>query len=277
MKRSEFASTVFKHVGGHVTAPRVTVGVAWAAIEGSKAQNNPWDTTEPYEGATDFNSAGVKNYLTIEDGIEATIKTLENGNYAHILKVLRTPEASFNDLRNAINGSPWGSTISFELYRDVEERYSMYDEEIVGSGTEPGIAEAEPHVETAPESETSETETTESSDNEDASTTESPKSEDTTNTTVDDTETPPSESEAAPVEESHTEMTKELPLLSVGSHSRAVMFCSVFLAWTDPTKTFTPRSMFDSTMETVVKAYQKLNGLTESGVIDSDTWSSFLA
>jgi hypothetical protein len=40
-------------------------------------------------GATNFNSVGVKNYLTISDGVNATLKTLKNGRYNCIINGLQ--------------------------------------------------------------------------------------------------------------------------------------------------------------------------------------------
>ena len=62
---------------------------AWAKAEGGKARYNPLNTTEPWPGATDYNSAHVKNYPTGAAGIAATAATLVNGHYAGIVADLR--------------------------------------------------------------------------------------------------------------------------------------------------------------------------------------------
>lgn len=60
------------------TCPAVTeLFNAWERAEGGTAKWNPLNTTEPMPGATDYNSAGVKNYGTPITGIAATAKTLE--------------------------------------------------------------------------------------------------------------------------------------------------------------------------------------------------------
>jgi len=62
---------------------------AWGRAEGGSARFNPLNTTEPWLGASVYNSAGVKNYPTATAGIQATARTLENGHYPGILADLR--------------------------------------------------------------------------------------------------------------------------------------------------------------------------------------------
>lgn len=137
MRRSAFVDAVFKAVGGFETSSRTTFGVAWAAYEDTQAQNNPFATTEPWEGATEFNTAGVKNYPNEEAGIEATVKTLENGDYQHLLDMLRNPDASALELCNALNESPWGSKVSGALYNEVGADPVKYDIQVPGSSPDP--------------------------------------------------------------------------------------------------------------------------------------------
>ena len=49
----------------------------------------PLNTTQGWPGAVDMNPAGVKRYLTIQDGIGATATTLKNGHYPMILANLK--------------------------------------------------------------------------------------------------------------------------------------------------------------------------------------------
>lgn len=48
----------------------------WARHENTDALNNPLATTLDWDGATNFNSVGVKNYPSLDDGIDATQETL---------------------------------------------------------------------------------------------------------------------------------------------------------------------------------------------------------
>jgi hypothetical protein len=55
----------------------MVVMVAWQTAEGARASFNPLDTSLPMPGATNFNSVGVKNYVSQAQGLTATIRTLE--------------------------------------------------------------------------------------------------------------------------------------------------------------------------------------------------------
>lgn len=67
------------------------VWAAQAQAEGGQARFNPWNTTEPWKGATDYNVAGVKNYPTARAGIAATLATLRNGHYNGMCRDYRHP------------------------------------------------------------------------------------------------------------------------------------------------------------------------------------------
>lgn len=62
--------------------------VAVAVQEGTRAADNPDDTTEPEPGTTDYNTVGVRNYPSWNIGVEATAATLRNGLYQPILNAL---------------------------------------------------------------------------------------------------------------------------------------------------------------------------------------------
>lgn len=62
---------------------------AWQRAEGGEAKYNPLNTTEPWAGATNYNSVGVKNYPTAGAGINATARTLGNGFYSGIVRDLQ--------------------------------------------------------------------------------------------------------------------------------------------------------------------------------------------
>ena len=84
---------------------------AWARAEGGVANYNPLNTTEPWPEATDYNSAGVKNYPTGAAGIAATAATLTNGRYPGILRDLRAGvlKAEAIVTRNASEFDTWGT------------------------------------------------------------------------------------------------------------------------------------------------------------------------
>lgn len=83
--------------------------VAWQRAEGTSAAYNPLATSQDMPGATIFNSHGVKEYLSYQDGITATAITLgyDYSGYVAIREGIRT-----NDVALALQGlyaSPWGT------------------------------------------------------------------------------------------------------------------------------------------------------------------------
>jgi hypothetical protein len=81
---------------------------AWAQSEGCLARNNPFATTMPAPGATNFNSIGVKNYQTWEQGVEATHKTLVLNHYVNLIYTIRQGKSA-TDMATALKNSPWGT------------------------------------------------------------------------------------------------------------------------------------------------------------------------
>jgi hypothetical protein len=81
---------------------------AWAQSEGCLARNNPFATTMPAAGATNFNSIGVKNYQTWQQGVKATKDTLLLNHYVNLVYVIRQGKSA-TDMANALKNSPWGT------------------------------------------------------------------------------------------------------------------------------------------------------------------------
>jgi uncharacterized coiled-coil protein SlyX len=71
---------------------RVVV-VAWQVQEFTQAAWNPLATTHRMAGSTDFNGVGVQNFVSLEQGLEATKETIQNGwdvyGYGAIVESLR--------------------------------------------------------------------------------------------------------------------------------------------------------------------------------------------
>lgn len=70
---------------------------AWHRAEGGTATYNWLNTTQPAEGATDYNSVGVKNYPDYATGIQATAQTLTNGRYPRTLAGLVSNQPIVDD------------------------------------------------------------------------------------------------------------------------------------------------------------------------------------
>lgn len=85
----QFSTAVLAGVGAPATAANVRSIESWIGREGGGGANNPLNSTFPLGGSTSFNGVGVQNYPTYADGVDATISTLENGNYSDILLLLR--------------------------------------------------------------------------------------------------------------------------------------------------------------------------------------------
>lgn len=95
-------------IGAPVTPQNLTFLNAWARAEGGSASNNPFNTTQHAAGAGTYNSVGVRNYTSPQQGIAATVQTLLNGRYGNILGALhqgRDARAAADALAN----SPWGT------------------------------------------------------------------------------------------------------------------------------------------------------------------------
>lgn len=95
-------------LGMPLTQQDLTAMSAWAKAEGTAASFNPIATTQSAPGATNFNSVGVKNYTSYQDGIAATVQTLNNGKYGPTLAALQTGNNA-DAVAQAVANSPWGT------------------------------------------------------------------------------------------------------------------------------------------------------------------------
>jgi hypothetical protein len=80
------------HAKGNLQNRRLLA--AWARAEGGDARYNPLNTTQPWPGATPYNTLSdgkthVWDYRTGADGIAATAKTITNGHYNGTVAALR--------------------------------------------------------------------------------------------------------------------------------------------------------------------------------------------
>lgn len=121
---------------GYINAPtarsNMVAMVAWQLAEGTSARWNPLATTWKMPGSTQFNGHRVQNYVSLEQGLEATRKTLSRPNlgYEPILASLRAGAAAMDTAR-AINASRWcrgcaDGQYVIELIPIVERYYDKY-------------------------------------------------------------------------------------------------------------------------------------------------------
>ncbi|HVL90286.1 MAG TPA: hypothetical protein VM841_08640, partial [Actinomycetota bacterium] len=106
--------------------------VAWQLAEGTSARWNPLATTWKMPGSTQFNGHRVQNYVSLEQGMEATRKTLSRPRlgYEPILANLHAGAAAM-DTAKAINASRWcrgcaDGQYVIELIPIVERYYDKY-------------------------------------------------------------------------------------------------------------------------------------------------------
>ena len=108
----DFYKSILKCLGAEPTKSNMFFMYAWRQAEGGGAKNNPFNTTLKIPGATNYNSVGVKNYRTSEDGIQATCKTLINGRdkygYGKIIDGLKN-NIGLSKLSDAVVSSKWGT------------------------------------------------------------------------------------------------------------------------------------------------------------------------
>lgn len=84
----------------------------WQKYEGGTAAYNPLNTTLEMPGSTEYNSAGVQEYQSAEQGAEATVSTLKNGYYPDVLAALKSGAPLQYENRSALIADirTWGTT-----------------------------------------------------------------------------------------------------------------------------------------------------------------------
>ena len=95
-------------------APRcdanLLIVVTWETAESTSAAFNPLATTRDMPGATDMNSVGVKDFVSLDQGLDASYDTLllgaESYGYGAIVDSLRRCRSASSTAR-AINASAW--------------------------------------------------------------------------------------------------------------------------------------------------------------------------
>ena len=113
----EFYKSILKGIGAPITDENMNFFYAWRQAEGGKARNNPFNTTQSKPGSTFYNclkkgvsgcKSGVRNYLSSQDGIDATVRTIKNGRYQNIINALKSGDSAEKSAQ-ALKSSPWGT------------------------------------------------------------------------------------------------------------------------------------------------------------------------
>jgi hypothetical protein len=121
---------------GSINAPiqrnNLVVIVAWETAEYTSARWNPLATTYYMPGSTCYNASCVRNYVSVEQGLQATYGTLSQHGlgYEPILSDLHS-NADPMDTAKAINASQWcggcaNGQYVVDLVPSVESNYDAY-------------------------------------------------------------------------------------------------------------------------------------------------------
>lgn len=109
---SEWAAAFLAQLGHKPTTVRLSAMIAWAACEGGGVKNhayyNPLNTTRDAVGAVSVNRCGVKAYQTMQQGMMATVQTLNLAPYWKVRAALQ----GFSDadaILAVVSASPWGT------------------------------------------------------------------------------------------------------------------------------------------------------------------------
>jgi len=97
-------------IGAPATKQNIRFLDAWQRSEGGSARFNPLNTTFRVGGAGTYNSVGVKNYASPQQGAMATARTLLNGRYGGLVAGLRSGSADPRRLAQILGASPWGTS-----------------------------------------------------------------------------------------------------------------------------------------------------------------------
>jgi hypothetical protein len=139
-----WAKLFLTSVGAPACGDNVAVVITWEAQESTAAAYNPLATTHLADGATAFNSVGVRNYGSLEQGVQATADTLQLGSdtygYGAILDALAAcaPAAM---TAAAINASAWcrgcaGGGYLTGLLPTVQADLASYASRLIGVATQ---------------------------------------------------------------------------------------------------------------------------------------------
>lgn len=104
----KMAADILRQLHYPVTTGNIEALLAWHQAEGGSASFNIFNTTQPAAGASNYNSVGVKNYVSYQQGLSATVATLRNGYYPEILAALKANNPY--GVAQGLENEPWGTS-----------------------------------------------------------------------------------------------------------------------------------------------------------------------
>lgn len=123
IERGNFSNAVTRKLDAEVTLHTRRALMAENQAEGVAAANNAYNTTLRTGCSTSFNSVGVQNYCTPEEGENATVRTLKfpNHGYGQIVHALRINAPAISIVR-AFGRSDWGTNLALveAVLRDIQ-------------------------------------------------------------------------------------------------------------------------------------------------------------
>jgi hypothetical protein len=135
-----WAKLFLTRLGAPACADNVAAVIAWETQESTSAAYNPLATTHAVDGAALFNSVGVRNYVSLDQGLQATVDTLQLGadtyGYGSIMAALDAC-APASTTAAAINASAWCSGCSgggylVALLPVVQASLDTYGQRLIG-------------------------------------------------------------------------------------------------------------------------------------------------
>lgn len=113
---SSYQTMILSALGAPTSQNNISKLAGWNQCEGNEQGasglgiNNPFNTTLSCCNATgSVNSAGVKAYPSLADGVNATVQTLQSSLYTAIVQNLQS-DGSPDAFAAAVGGSPWGTS-----------------------------------------------------------------------------------------------------------------------------------------------------------------------
>lgn len=147
----QYANDLCAKMGWAPVIQNIDAIVAWAASENSQAVFNPLDTERVENPDSNYNSAGVKNYPTLVEGLQAVYDTLTNGLYTNLVNSFKFQNSS-GVTTQQIDDSPWGSKNVVGVLAEVVADRAGYYARLVneGSVSDPQPVEPAPTVNPTP-------------------------------------------------------------------------------------------------------------------------------
>lgn len=134
-----FYKEVLQKLGAPVSKQNLLFFYAWRQAEGASATFNPFNTTQKKEGSTFYNClkrkskkciGGVQNFLTRQDGIDATVKTITNGRYKCIDDGLKKDKGALQISKCASDFVTWAGKNRGDYVFKILDKKSVKPSEI---------------------------------------------------------------------------------------------------------------------------------------------------